>query len=258
MLGDLVQTLTQFGMTLTIVVIGIMLLAVCASGTSLGRALLPRAVTDVVSKLLPQSFITDATATDYNNFLLDVSGNSRLKQVNVRRCNGMTIAWTVDETQIVPQSGTFALISFRHNLNSDSTLVPEKVKKRVEIALADVLSTKQFQSADADLADLWISVFGALEDEVSLETITNSFERLDDLEWQAAVRTALSHVGVENAMKFGRGSLILDIVDSQTTEVLWRTAAIADMLVDVSDAEKERRTGVPIAEMLKKFPPRND
>ena len=93
---DFVQTLTQFGTILAIVIIGIVLLAVCASGTSLGRALLPQAVTDVVSKLLPQSLITDATATDYGEFQLDVSGNTRLKKVHVHRGDGMTIAWAYD------------------------------------------------------------------------------------------------------------------------------------------------------------------
>lgn len=254
MSGEFVQTMTQFVIIATVVIVGIVLLTAGATGTSVGRAWLPQTVTDVVSKLLPHSFITDATATDYGEFQLDVGGAERLKKVNVHRSDGMTIAWAFDEALEHPQTGTFAFTGFRHNLKTDSPLVPEKVKARVDQALVDVLVAKQFHPANADSADIWINVFGALDDEVSLETLSNPFERPDNREWQEAIRTAMQHGGVGDATLVGRGSLILDVMDSRTSQILWRAAAIADIVVDVDETEKERRTGNAIAQMLRKFP----
>jgi len=253
--NTIVETITQFGVMIAFVVIVIVILAVCASGTSIGRFMLPRAVTDVVSKLLPQSFITDAEATDYGEFQLDVSGNTRLKKVHVHRGDGMTIAWAYDESIEFPQAGTYAFSSFQHNLKADSALKPQRVKARIEKALADTLTSKKFQPTTTDAADIWISVFGALEDEASLQAILESFDRPDDDEWQEAIRTAMAHGRDEETTLLGRGSLVLDIFDSRTTEVLWRAAAISNMLVDVEGSEKERRTGVAVAEMLRRFPP---
>ncbi|QDV24192.1 hypothetical protein [Aureliella helgolandensis] len=118
--STLVETLTQFGVIIAIAIFVIVMLAMGASGTSIGRYMVPQAVIDVMSKLLPSSFITDATATAYGDFQLDMSGNARLKKVNVHRSDGMTIAWAFDPTIEFPQTGTFALNSFRHNLKSSS------------------------------------------------------------------------------------------------------------------------------------------
>ncbi|MCM2369442.1 DUF4136 domain-containing protein [Aporhodopirellula aestuarii] len=250
-----VEAITQFGVMLAFGIIVIVMFAVFASGTSIGRFLLPRAVTDVVSKLLPQSFITDAEATATGDFILQVSGTQRLTSVHVHRGVEMTIAWAYDESIEFPQTGTYAFSSFQHNLKANSALKPQKVKARIEKALADTLTSKQFQTSETGAADIGISVFGALEKEVSLQAITETFDRPDDDEWREAIHTAMTHGRDEEVTTLGRGSLVLDIVDSRTKEVLWRAAAISNMLVDVSDTEKERRMGVAVSEMLRRFPP---
>ncbi|XZE56000.1 DUF4136 domain-containing protein [Planctomycetaceae bacterium SH139] len=253
--NTIVQTITQFGVLLAFGVIMIVILAVCASGTSIGRYMLPRTVTDVASKLLPQSFITDAEATFTGDFILQVGGTQRLTSVHVHRGDGVTIAWAYDESIEFPQAGTYAFSNFKHNLKADSALKPQRVKARIEKALADTLAPKNFEPAEAPAADICISVFGALEDEVSLQAITESFDRPDDDEWREAIRTAMAHGRDEETTTLGRGSLVLDIFDSRTTEVLWRAAAISNMVVDVEDTEKERRTSLAISEMLRRFPP---
>lgn len=94
--NDFVQTLTQAGTIAAIFIGGVILLAVLSSGTSIGRAMLPQTVNDAVSKLLPWSHITDASATATGEFQLQVSGNTQLQTVNVRHAQDMTIAWTFD------------------------------------------------------------------------------------------------------------------------------------------------------------------
>ncbi len=120
--NSIVESITQFGVMIAIVVIVAVMLATTASGKSITRFLLPRAVTDVVSKLLPRSLVTDAKATDFAQFQLQVSGTAHLKTVHVRRLAEMTIAWTYDESIEFPQTGMYAFNRFRHNLKTGRSL----------------------------------------------------------------------------------------------------------------------------------------
>ena len=238
------------------IVVVLVIIIFGSAGTSLGRALLPRSVTDAVSKLLPQALIRDATANVDGETIVLVGSQADPKTVHVRRRDGMTIAWTYATTTQFPHSGTFAFTSFQHNLKPGSTDTPAKVKARVQNALTDALAPKQFQPAERDVADIWISVFGALEGEVKLENIGEAFNEPDGHEWGTALRIALTHDSIDQATTFARGSLMLEVVDSRARHVLWQAVAMADIVVDVSESERDRRIREAIGEIFKKFPPR--
>ncbi len=141
------------------IVVMLIIIVLGSAGTPIGRAMLPRSVTDAVSKLLPRVLILDATANADGETIVIVGDQSNPKNVHVRRGDGRTIAWTYDAATQFPRSGTFAFTSFRHNLKPGSTVVPENVKAHVENALTDVLAPKQFLPAERDVADVWIRVF---------------------------------------------------------------------------------------------------
>ena len=237
------------------IVVVLIIIVLGSAGTPIGRAMLPRSVTDAVSKLLPRALIRDATANADGETIVLVGDKSNPKNVHVRRGDGRTIAWTYDAATQFPRSGTFAFTSFRHNLKPGSTVVPENVKAHVENALTDALAPKQFLPAERDVADVLIRVFGALEDEVELRTIGEAFNQPDGYEWGTALRTALQHDNVGETATFARGSLMLELIDSQTGRLLWEAVAMADVVVDVSEAERDRRTRQAIFELFAKFPP---
>jgi len=253
---DLIETLIKFGTISGVIIFGMILLAVLGSGTSMGRAMLPRSVTDAASSLLPWSRITDAIATGDGDFRLKVAGNAQLQTVYVRSVRDMTIAWTFDPAAESPQTGTYAFTRLRHNLKQGSKIVPEEFEARVRQALIEVLAPKQFYPADLPAADLCISVFGAIENEVAVQDLGAAFDRPNDREWTSAIATALSQNVGEKITTIARGSLMLDVVDRRSSQVLWHALAVASFVVELSDAEKYRRTQAAIAEMLRKFPPR--
>ena len=258
MQADLVETLTQFGIALIVVVVVVSLFAVFASGTALGRALLPKTVTDAVSKLLPYAFITDAVATDANAFQLKVKGSDRLKIVHIHRGSEATIAWTFDESQDCPPTGTYAFAEFRHNLNRDSnwSIDPESIRIRIETALREALASKQFFPAPQNEADILVSVFAVIEDEVSVTSLNDAFERQNNTEWKKAIGTALKHDGIHNPTTLACGSITIDLFDSQSMRELWRAVAHGKIVMQVSEAERMRRTKLAVNEMLKEFPPK--
>lgn len=254
MSDEILRALIQFGIFIAIILVAIVALALCASRTSLGRAVLPRAVTDVVARLLPRSFVEAASATGSDEFQLRVSGAARLKTVQVRRRDGMTIAWTFEQGSGPPRAETFAFTRFRHKVSPGSQVDPEEVRTRILGALVDTLAAKRIEPAAEETADIWITVVAALEDEISLAALEETLVDPDRHDWVAAIRTAAEH-GASGGDTIGRGSLVLDAVDSQSGKVLWRAAAIADIVVEVSDSEKDSRVGRAIAEMFRNFPP---
>lgn len=249
------QTLTQVAVVAAVVVVVFILIAIGASGTSIGRALLPRAVIDAVSKLLPRGVITDAAANALDEFEVKVNGTGESQTIHVRRYKGATIAWTYDAATKFPQAGSFAFTGLQYDPESVSVVVPEEVERRIGAALADVLPPKGFVPRDAEKADLWIKVFGALEDEATLETISQAFDEPGGHQWAGALRTALQHDRVGEVATFARGSLVLEVTDARSKKALWRAAVMADIVVDVSPKERERRTREAIAEILRRFPP---
>lgn len=256
MLSEFVESLTQFGVIAAIAVVAIVVILVAASGTSFGRWFLPRAVTDVVSKLRPRAQIRDALATDMDEFEVEVTapaGQPRI--VRVRRSEGITFAWTFDTDANFPSNGTFALTIFRHNLRPDSAISPDEWEARIRASLEAVLKPRGFHQGAAETADLQISVFAALEDEVTLSSVDAAFDCHGGHDWAAALSAALQHGNVGETARFARGSLVVDVVDSRSTAMLWHAAAIASIVVDVSLAERERRTLKAIAGMLNHFPP---
>lgn len=258
---DILQSVTHFGIASLIVLVFVVLIVAVGSGTSLGRAMLPDSVTTVVRKLLPFGSITDGSADGIGHFKIRVQGTNRLKTVNVQRFDKIMVAWTSNPDQSCPQSGTFAFAEYRHNLaadadaDADSPSNPEKIKSRIESALDDSFASKQFIRSDTDSADILVSVFTAIENEVPVETLQDSFDHDDNEEWKSAIKAAMQHDGAETPATIACGSMTIGVFDASSKQVLWRAATIGQIVVDVSESERKRRIDSAISAMLKHFPP---
>lgn len=257
-MDEFFNTLIQFGTVGFVTLVMLVLFMVIGSATPIGRAMLPESVTDVVTKLLPRTWIADVVATDDGRFELQVQGASRLKTVHVHHREDFTIACTYDTEQQCPQAGSYSFSEFRHNLRpgAASEPMPDMVRERIDSALRETLAAKQFLPIGGDTSDVLVSVFVAIEDEVPVDSLTDSFDRNNNAEWKAAVTTAMRHDGVQNPATIANGSILLDIIDSHSMQVLWRSAAIGKIVVDVTDLERERRIWLTVSEMLKAFPPK--
>lgn len=252
---SVVEIIAQNLLVVFVLVIAIVLLAVLFSGKSMSRLLLPRPVDEAVAKLLPRGLISDAAAKPSGEFQVQVKVGGKPQTVFVKRLAGATFAWAYDPTEECPASGSFAFTGLRHNLRSDSAISPTEVEHCIERALNDVMAAQDFQTAEVEEATIWIDIFGALEDEFSLDTIPEVFDESDREDWAAALRTALQHDNVGDVAIFARGSLLLHVLDSKSQRVLYRAATMFHIVVDVNEDERERRTREAITQMLQHFPP---
>ncbi|TWU30808.1 DUF4136 domain-containing protein [Novipirellula artificiosorum] len=242
----------------TFIIIGVVLVIVvlCSTSSTISGALIPQSVRDAVSKLMPGSPIVDATANMEGETVVFVGSKANSKTVYVRRGGEMTTACTYSSASRFPRSGTFAFIGFEHNLKPGMEAMAEQAETRIRKCLTEALALKQFQLAEQEVADILITVFCALDDHVELFTLGEAFDEPDGHKWGTALRTALRHDQVDEMATFARGSLLIEVVDA-TTDDVWQAVAMADIVVEVSEKERARRTHRAIFQMLDKFPPKS-
>ncbi len=252
------QTLIQYGAGAFVVLFVLVVLMVIASTTDLGRAMLPDAVNRALSRLLPNSWINEVRVTGPGLFELRVQGAVHLKTVHVRHADDRTIAWTFDPETRCPQSGTFSIAEFDHDIGAaiDSPMSPERVQSRIAAALEEALLARGFLPVEHSEADILVCVVIAIDHALLIDNLQSKLDDGDNGEWKAAIRTAMQHDGVRNPIALAKGSLLLSLVDAASQRALWRAAALGEFVIDVSERERERRIRLAVSEMLNSFPPK--
>jgi len=217
--------------------------------------MLQERVSDAVRRLLPGR-VSDTTASGLGEFEVMVNQAGKKIAVHVRQHDGMTFAWIENAEATVPNHGTFAFSGWHHNISPSSSIDTGKLKARVDVSLREMLATLGFTPADAEVATIQISVFAAAEDVVSLDTVSEAFNEPDGHQWATALQQAVQHDHVNQHLIFARGSLILDVRRTDSGAWLRRAVAVADLVLDVSQAEKERRTRLAITGLFRNFIPK--
>ena len=240
-------------MTFVIILLVVVVILLLGSQTSIGVAMLPEAVSDAVRQLIPRSLISDTTLSAQGEFDVLVNQAGGNIPVHVRQRNGMTFAWMDNSPINVPSPGTYAFSGWHHDLPVGSPINADKLKARIDVALQEALAPLGFTPASAESATIQISVFAADEDVVSLDTVTDAFNEPDGHQWATALQEAVQHDKVGEFRQFARGSLLLDVTKTDSGVWLRRAVGVADIVVDVSLAEKERRTRIAIKELLHNF-----
>lgn len=243
-------------MAVAIILFVIVITLLCASQTSIGGAMLPEGVSDAVRRLLPRSLISDTNVNALGEIDVLVNQAGGKVPVHVRQHDGMTFAWLDNAAAEVPDHGTYAFSGWHQNVSPDSPIDAGRLKSRVEVSLREALATCGFTPAVAEAAAIEISVFVANEDVISLDTVSEAFNQPDSRQWATALQEAVQHDDVGQNRIFARGSLLLDIRNANSDTWLRRAVAVADIFLDVSSAEKERRMRVAMTGLFHKFVPK--
>ena len=226
--------------------------------TSMGHAMLPDWVTDVVDRVTSGSRVTGVVVRGENLMQVQVVGMPYSQSVSVFRIAEIEFAVTFDPEVRIPSKGTYALAIFRHNLLDNSPISPAAVEQRVRQSLKNTMGSKRFDEVEAADADLFFHVYFALEDSVSPTTISNSFRYKNVSLWTRAIEAVVneqSKVDDDDTLYFAKGTLLMDVIERTTKKLLWRAVATADIAVNVP-LEKSDRNQRAIAGMLRQFPPK--
>ncbi len=130
----------------------------------------------------------------------------------------------------------------------DPSVADPVVQARIRNAIESELLARGFRKTPEN-ADCFIVYHAALTDHLSQTTVDDRYDNADYAEYTQNWEHGYTH-------EWQEGSLVIDILDSQTVKLVWRGSARAELTLDATDEEKDERVNEAVKKMLKKFPPK--
>jgi hypothetical protein len=137
-----------------------------------------------------------------------------------------------------------------HPSGGDTRVNNPLVASRIETAVDQVLSSKGYSKTTAASASFLVGYHAALDGKVDIDTM-NGYYGYGYARWygRGAVMTQ------NYVREYEEGTLILDIVDKTSNELVWRGSAQAEVNMDVTPAERQERVTNAVQLILEEFPP---
>jgi hypothetical protein len=156
-----------------------------------------------------------------------------------------SVRFLVDNTRKLPVAGTFdwgyTIFRVRNLPEFDLSAVDQ----RIHAALQQKLAAKGFVKTSAN-PDLLVSYAVASDASLDEKTLNEAYE--------GAVLSPPGAGNDQESLRYRRGTLIIDIVETKTKHLLWRGAIMADVQLGVTEQEKQLRSQAVVAELLKNYP----
>ena len=151
----------------------------------------------------------------------------------------------VNNMQSVPERGTydFDMKLFKINYAEDIDLAA--IDERVVTSLEAELKRKGFKRATEN-PDVLVSYAVAMDASISGSDINEAYAE------EFPIEVPEPEPGQD--LNYHKGALIVDFVESESRKLLWRGAIMADVSMEVSEREKDRRVRHSVHVLLGHFP----
>lgn len=137
----------------------------------------------------------------------------------------------------------------------DDSAVGQRVKKAVD----DQLHYKGFRTAPAEEADFLIGYQVAINSKLSANDVATNYDFNNsetDPKLIGTVQTDSSARPLTYIRTYEQGSLILNVSDAKTKELVWWSSAQAEVKVEDSIETRKKRINKAVKKMLEEFPPK--
>jgi hypothetical protein len=121
--------------------------------------------------------------------------------------------------------------------------------QRVKTAVDRALGAKGYTEASG-AADFYVAWHGAIEGQMSYQTINSHYGY--GWGWYGGMGVGTSNTYVN---EWDEGTLLVDIVDAGTNQLVWRGTATGTVEPDLSPQESQARLDDAAAKLLQTFPP---
>jgi hypothetical protein len=123
--------------------------------------------------------------------------------------------------------------------------------ERVENAVNSELGARGYRQIDTEAADFKVGWHASVEGQVDVSTV-NNYYGYGGSAWGAGGGNAYTDTYVR---EYKQGTLILDVVDARTDELVWRGTAQAEVSMSDDSEKRERRIQLAVEKLLRDFPP---
>jgi len=172
-------------------------------------------------------------------------------------CSTLRVHTDYDTTYDFSSLKTYAWLEGQTPSN-DVRINNSLIINRVVNAVNAGLQARGYKLVDADKADFYVNWLGGIEDKIRLETIDTYYGHLgygygawgySGYYWPGFARTY--------TFEYQEGTLIIDIADSKSKELVWR--GTGEDYLERKETPEEITAGINhiVGEILKDFPPGN-
>jgi hypothetical protein len=120
------------------------------------------------------------------------------------------------------------------------------LRARIEQAIEDTLAAKGYRLADVADADFFVNYHVGIEAKVDVTSVPTMYGYG---RW-GGIYTSETRVD-----QYDQGTLLIDIVDREQDDLIWRGSGQARVNQDGSPRQREERVRKAVAAILKQFPP---
>jgi hypothetical protein len=146
---------------------------------------------------------------------------------------------------------TWAWLAQERPASGDPRLDSALLDARIRSAVESELGARGFAKAEAGAADFLVAYHVALERKLVATTIDDYYGGVGYRHWP---RPGYSQTYVH---EFEVGSLMLDVLDPRSRELIWRGTAQAEILPAATPEEREARVREGVRRILERFPPQS-
>lgn len=134
----------------------------------------------------------------------------------------------------------------------DNTILEKRIRRAVE----GELNAKGFQKSP-ESPDFWLAYHVTLDKRQSVTTLNNSYAYGPGWGWDYGYRPYASRVRPETFVyQYEEGTLLLDVVDPDGRDLMWRGSATDEVNFSATPAAKEKQINEAVRRMLASFPPK--
>jgi len=131
----------------------------------------------------------------------------------------------------------------------DSTLLDKRVRTAVDRELAK----KGISKLESGSPDILVGYHAALKDKLDVTYMNNYYGYGAGWGWNYAHD---SYVQQAHMYTYAVGSIVLDIVEPEANQLIWRGSAQAEVDQKRTPEQKEKLINQAVKQMLSKFPPK--
>ncbi|MCK5122521.1 MAG: DUF4136 domain-containing protein [Methylococcales bacterium] len=134
----------------------------------------------------------------------------------------------------------------------DNTLLQSRVRKAVD----NVLASKGYQKVTSGKPDFWITYHVTLDKQVKIQAINSINHYGPGWGWRYGSTYSGGYRGNDTFVyTYDQGSLIIDIVEPDSRQLIWRGSATDKVNFSHSPEQKEQKINEAVKKLLEQFPP---
>ena len=156
-----------------------------------------------------------------------------------------------DDANVLGSSKTYNW--FEQDLLSHENQVEDPVvRDYITQAIEKQMEKKGYMKVDADEADLLVSWFGKVDEEVSSQSVSHFY---DTYGYGAIAEQFPEKMeGAEVSPAYRKGTLVIDVADPELKKIIWRGSATDTFTADMADNEAAAYLNRSVRKALSAFP----